>query len=125
MHTANVDYERARGIFNSAARFFVLIQLSAVIALFLQAGPAHASPICEPWADLRKKLEEQYGERLTGQGIAPNGSSLVLFAKPGQSRSFSFVYRPVRGDACLIGAGKNWEAIEPVEPARQAPAAGD
>ena len=117
MHAAEANYDRARRFFNLAARFFFPIRPLAAAALALcHLGPALASPICEPWETLRQRLESpKYNERIRGQGIAPNGSALFLFAASDGGRGFSLVYRPPKGDACLIAAGENWEQIERIE----------
>lgn len=82
--------------------------LVAVIAVAFMATASQAQQRqCLPRADALKLLNERFGERLEGLGIANSRVLAEIFVNP-QTGSWSFVVSGADGMTCLIASGDNW-----------------
>ena len=62
-------------------------------------------------------LANQYGERLTGRGLASGGRAMVelLISEYG---SWSLIVTDIEGRTCIVRAGESWSEINPLSGVR-------
>jgi hypothetical protein len=85
------------------------ILLALTIATSTSA--AHAQNACLKRADLVKYLGDKYGEFPAGRGLAGTSAMIEVYAS--ESGTFSIVSTHVNGVSCIVGAGQNWEKLDP------------
>ena len=83
--------------------------LAFLIALL--PGIAAAQMACGTYDSVVSRLAERYGEARQGRGLS-NGFVIELFASE-ETGTWTVLRTDVRGIACLLGAGDNWESIQP------------
>lgn len=94
-------------------RFFTVFMALSFFAL-----AAEAAPVCGKHPDLVKRLQDGYGERRIGLGVAGNHGLVEVYISA--SGSFTILFTRPNGLACIMAAGERWEIIE----FRGTPAAG-
>lgn len=93
--------------------YFLLVGL-AWLALFFTA-PARAATNCGSLADVLAGLRSTFGEEVLLQGADIDGRQFVLTANPDGS-TWSILTRSPDATACIVLAGANWSAGDPVAP---------
>ena len=58
-------------------------------------------------------LAGRYGERLAGVGVTPGGALLQLLIRP-DFRSWTVLLTRPDGVSCLLAAGRDWQARNPL-----------
>jgi len=92
--------------------------LCATAALVLAAGGAGAQQLsCGPVDAVLSRLQEGYGERPAGWGMAPNGA-VVERLQSADGRTWTLILLLPSGAACVLAAGRDWseEPLRPAEP---------
>ena len=88
--------------------------LSIALILSLVAAQANAKiadVLCEDRADLRLKLERQFGAEMTGRGIRGPETVLEIWFAPG-SQEWTLVQTYTSGKACIVAMGTDWEPFD-------------
>ena len=65
-----------------------------------------------PRADLRLKLERQFGAEMTGRGIRGPDTVLEIWFAPG-SEEWTLVQTYSSGTSCIVAMGTDWESFSP------------
>ena len=85
--------------------------LGVLIAAFL-CTPAQAQMVCGDRKEIVSALQEEYDEMKTASGISGSGGLVELFVA--LSGSWTLLLTAPGGPTCLLGAGEDWETIQPV-----------
>jgi hypothetical protein len=67
---------------------------------------------CSDYGEVRRQLGARYGEAPVSLGLQSNGNVLQVFASA-RSGSWTIVSTSPSGLACVIAAGRGWEAATP------------
>lgn len=81
-----------------------------VAAALLTATPAIAQQACGPRAEIVQVLTGKYREQIIGQGIVNDGAAIEIYAS--DKGTFTVLAAFGRGLACIVAAGKNFNAIK-------------
>ena len=92
-------------------RFFK--ELIFGMALCVGASSALAETFCAKHDDLATILDSKFGEQQTGAGLAGKDAMVELFVS--KKGTFTLVSTNTQGVSCIVGAGDNWEKLEPKE----------
>lgn len=84
--------------------------LAAIFLLSLLPGAAQAQAMCGNYGEMVKVLIERYGESSIGQGIQAETFLIEVFTS---RDTFTILRTNSAGQACIISAGRGWEAREP------------
>lgn len=77
------------------------------------ATPDPIGPVlCAPTAELRQKLERQFGARRAGTGWRSPEQVLELWASP-QDGDWTLVIAYASGRSCIVAFGEHWDATRP------------
>ena len=95
---------------NALTKTWALVGLAAVAATSLPVPAAKAQRICVVHGDTVAQLEKQYGERVTGRGLAEDGQTLVQLLKSDEG-TWTVVMTDVHGQSCIIAAGDAWRKL--------------
>lgn len=68
--------------------------------------------VCGPRDKVIERLSVRYAERQHAIGMTSGGSLVELFVSA--NGSWTFVHTTTEGLTCLLAAGENWEALQPV-----------
>ena len=83
--------------------------LVAVIALVLFSLPLAArAATCAGTADALAALSDRYGEAVLWQGVAQDGTKMMLTAQPDGS-SWTLMARQGDDRVCFLAAGTDWD----------------
>jgi hypothetical protein len=86
------------------------------IVIVVMGGLAGAQTLsCAPVDQVVEVLANQYGEELVGDGVAPNGARLLVFARP-DGASWTVLGLLPDGKACPVAAGTQWTSHERTKP---------
>lgn len=88
----------------------ILIAVALTVAVILFLVPAQAQSICKPYAGFVKMLKDKYGETSQGKGVAGSTYVIEIFTGP---ETFTILATRTDGHACIIAAGKGWQAVPP------------
>ncbi len=83
------------------------------LALCAGCSPALAETFCAKHDALATILDSKFGEQQTGAGLAGNAAMVELYVS--KKGTFTLVSTNTEGVSCIVGAGDNWEKIEPKE----------
>ncbi len=88
----------------------IISSLIAASALFLSASPAISEQFCAPRDRAVIQLEKQFGEMVSGRGLATNGKRMIelLVSKKG---SWTVLISDPNGRSCVMASGENWQAM--------------
>lgn len=79
-------------------------------ALSLLAGPAAAQQACLLRDTTVTRLEERYGERVLGRGLANAGTAMFeLFVS--ETGSWTVVVSDPKGRSCVVASGEDWQQL--------------
>ena len=81
------------------------------MALGLGASSALAETFCAKHDDLATILDAKFGEQQTGAGLAGKEAMVELYVS--KKGTFTLVSTNTQGVSCIVGAGDNWEKLEP------------
>ncbi len=88
----------------------IVIGFIAVFALFLSASSANAGQFCASRDRAVIQLEKQFGEMVSGRGLAANGKRMIelLVSEKG---SWTVLISDSNGRSCVMASGENWQGI--------------
>lgn len=94
--------------------------VAAIAALPALAPPARAATpiaevICEPSAQLARKLSRQFGARLSAWGT--RGPEQVMQVWTDARGGWTLVVRYATGTSCIVAMGSDWSGAPPADPA--------
>ncbi len=89
----------------------IILNLIAASALFLSAAPANAEQFCAPRDTAALQLEKQFGDSVSGRGLAANGKRMIelLVSEKG---SWTVLISDPNGRSCVMSSGENWQGIK-------------
>ncbi len=88
----------------------IISSLIAASALFLSASSANAEQFCAPRDRAVKQLEKQFGELVSGRGLAVNGERMIeLYVS--EKGSWTVLISDPNGRSCVMASGENWQGI--------------
>lgn len=90
-----------------AVTLAVLGTVTAVLAGAGRPAQAQSQPVCVPPAVLAAKLDTQYGEAITAEGVDGNGNLLQVFTSP-QTGSWTIAVTLPGGPSCVVSSGEGW-----------------
>ncbi len=89
----------------------IIFSLIAVAVLFLSASSANAEQLCAPRNKAVMQLDEQFGEMVSGRGLAVNGKRMIeLFVS--EKGSWTVLVSDPNGRSCVMASGENWQGIK-------------
>ena len=89
----------------------IIFSLIAASALFLSASSAIAEQICAPRDRAEIQLKKQFGEMVSGRGLAANGKQMIeLFVS--EKGSWTVLTSDPNGRSCVMASGENWQGIK-------------
>ncbi len=89
----------------------IIFSLIAASALFLSASSANAEQFCAPRDRAVIQLEKQFGELVSGRGLAVNGKRMIeLFVS--EKGSWTVLISDPNGRSCVMASGENWQGIK-------------
>lgn len=65
---------------------------------------------CSDYVEVKRQLGARYDEAPVSLGLQSNGNMLQVFASP-RSGSWTIVSTSPSGLACILAAGRGWEAL--------------
>ncbi|QEL25939.1 hypothetical protein FQV39_27515 [Bosea sp. F3-2] len=89
---------------------FLMIAGLASVALAppaLAQQPVPREPPCAERTHVIGKLQETFGERMVGSGLAESGVLFELYVGP--AGTWTLLATTPGGVSCLVGAGEAWE----------------
>lgn len=89
------------------------ILLAALVAAFFVHN-AYANGTCTNREKLINFLTSEYSETLQVMGLVDNSGVMEIYVS--EKGTWTIVVTSPKGTSCVIGAGDNWEAIEPHYP---------
>ncbi len=80
---------------------------------FCAAGamPAGATDFCAKHDALQSILFSRFGEQQLGAGTAGQSALVELYVS--KKGTFTLVSTDTKGVSCIVGAGDNWEKLDP------------
>ncbi len=89
----------------------IILNLIAASALFLSVSSANAEQFCAPRDRAIKQLEKQFGEMISGRGLALNGKRIIelLVSEKG---SWTVLISDPNGRSCIMASGGNWQGMK-------------
>ncbi len=89
----------------------IISSLIAASALFLAASPAISEQLSAPRDRAVIQLEKQFGEMVSGRGLAANGKRMIelLVSEKG---SWTVLVSDANGRSCVMASGENWQGIK-------------
>ena len=89
----------------------IILNLIAASALFLSASSANAEQICASHDKAVIQLEKQFGEMVSGRGLALNGKRMIelLVSEKG---SWTVLISDPNGRSCIMSSGENWQGLK-------------
>lgn len=93
--------------------FIGWVTVGMALALLLAAVSASAQPVpCSPRDILVERLQQKYGEKRVGRGVALDGKAVVeLFAVEGGT--WSVIITQANMISCVVATGTDWETLVP------------
>lgn len=82
-------------------------------AFCASVSPALAETFCAKHDALATILDSKFGEQQTGAGLAGKEAMVELYVS--KKGTFTLVSTNTEGVSCIVGAGDNWEKVEPKE----------
>ena len=95
---------------NALTKTLALMGFAAIAATSFLMPTAAAQRICVVHGDTVAQLEKQYGERVTGLGLAEDGRILVQLLKS-EEGTWTVVMTDVHGQSCIIAFGEAWRRL--------------
>ena len=92
-------------------RFLKILVFGTVLAA--GAAPASAADFCAKHDALQSILYARFGEQQLGAGTAGQSALVELYVS--KKGTFTLVSTDTKGLSCIVGAGDNWEKLEPKE----------
>jgi hypothetical protein len=68
---------------------------------------------CLPHDSVDLKLNQDYGEKLIGQGISSDGTLVEIFMAP--AGSFTVIKTSPEGTSCVVDFGDGWRSLNQLE----------
>ena len=91
----------------------IIFSLIAASVLFLSVSSANAEQFCAPRDKAVVQLEKQFGEFVSGRGLAVNGKRMIeLFVS--EKGSWTVLISDPKGLSCVVTSGENWQGINVV-----------
>ena len=88
----------------------IIFSLIAASVLFLSASSANAEQVCAPRDTAVIQLEKQFGESVSGRGLAVNGKRMIeLFVS--EEGSWTVLISDPNGRSCVMASGEGWQGI--------------
>ncbi len=89
----------------------IIFSLIAASILFLSASSANSEQFCAPRDRAVVELEKQFGEMVSGRGLATNGKRMIelLVSEKG---SWTVLVSDANGRSCVMASGENWQGIK-------------
>lgn len=91
-----------------------IITAALLFGMAAQAPPAHAQT-CAPRASVVERLNIQFKETLTAQGLQ-NGNALIEIFASKDTGSFTVLMTNPNGVSCVVSTGSHWLPIKPELP---------
>ncbi len=89
----------------------IIFSLIAASVLFLSASSANAEQFCAPRDTAVLQLEKQFGEMVSGRGLAANGKRMIeLFVS--EKGSWTVLISDPNGRSCVMSSGENWQGTK-------------
>lgn len=100
--------------FNWPSLVFLAVVLILLLAAAATAGAEQPppSPHCGDSLEMRARLSQKYGETPVAFGLQANGNLLQFYASA-KTGTWTAVTTSPAGLACIVAAGKNWQALPP------------
>ncbi len=91
----------------------IIFSLIAASVLFLSVSSANAQQFCAPRDKAVVQLKKQFGELVSGRGLAVNGKRMIeLFVS--EKGSWTVLISDPKGLSCVVTSGENWQGIKVV-----------
>jgi len=91
----------------------IIFSLIAASVLFLSVSSANAQQFCAPRDKAVVQLEKQFGEFVSGRGLAVNGKQMIeIFVS--EKGSWTVLISDPKGLSCVVTSGENWQGIKVV-----------
>ena len=90
-------------------RFLKIILFGSICAV--GASPAVATEFCAKHDALQLILFSRFGEQQLGAGTAGQSTLVELYVS--KKGTFTLVSTDTKGLSCIVGAGDNWEKLDP------------
>lgn len=88
----------------------IIISLIAASALFLSVSSANAEQICAPRDATLSQLKEKFEEKVSGRGLAVNGTRMIeLFVS--EKGSWTLLVSDPNGHSCIMASGQHWQGF--------------
>ena len=89
----------------------IIFSLIVASALFLSAPSANAEQFCASRDTALVQLEKQFGELISGRGLAANGKRMIelLVSEKG---SWTVLISEPDGRSCVMASGESWQGIK-------------
>jgi hypothetical protein len=86
----------------------IIFSLIVASALFLSAPSANAEQFCAPRDRAVIQLEKQFGELVSGRGLAENGRRMIelLVSEKGY---WTVLISDSNGRSCVMASGESWQ----------------
>ena len=89
----------------------IIFSLIAAYALFVSAPPANAEQFCAPRDKAVMQLAKQFGESVSGRGLAANGKRMIeMFVS--DKGSWTVLISDPNGRSCVMSSGENWQGTK-------------
>ncbi len=88
----------------------IIFSLIAASVLFLSASSANAEQICAPRDRAVMQLEKQFGEMVSGRGLAANGKRMIELLVS-ENGSWTMLISGPNERSCVMASGENWQAM--------------
>ncbi len=88
----------------------IIFGLIAASVLFLSASSANAEQFCAPRNEAVIQLEKQFGELVSGRGLAANGKRMIELLVS-ENGSWTVLISDLNGRSCVMASGENWQGI--------------
>ena len=89
----------------------IIFHFIAASALLLSAASANAEQFCAPRDGAVLQLEKQFGELVSGRGLAANGKRMIELLVSEQG-SWTVLISDPNGRSCVMASGETWQGIK-------------
>lgn len=77
------------------------------VLLVWQPWAGAQTPVCGPWAEVRKLFKEKHGEAPVAAGVA--GTAMIVVMATEDGKTFTVLMIGKNGMACGVAAGTDWQ----------------
>jgi hypothetical protein len=88
----------------------LLVGLPLAQPLAAETRPGPQRPACHSYIEIARQLDSRYGEKPVSIGLQGNGHLLQVFASK-DTGSWTILSMAPNGIACIVAAGRSWEAM--------------